>query len=57
MATCLPKGKFQLASHSWLVMSSIIGPVDEMFISIEVVPPTIGRGRQCGSKMATLQQL
>ena len=54
MATHLTNGEFQLASHSWSVMSSIIKPVDEMFGSAEVAPPTICRAGWCGGKMATL---
>ena len=43
-----------LASYSWLVMSSMAGPVEEVFGSVEVVPPSIGRAGQHGRKMATL---
>ena len=37
------------------VMSSIAGPVEVVFGSVEVVPPSIGRAGQHGRKMATLR--
>ena len=45
----------QSASYSWPVMSSMVGPVEEAFGSIEVVPPSIGRAGWHGRKMATLR--
>ena len=47
----------QWAPYSWPVMSSMVGPMEVVFRSIEVTPPSIGRAGWHGGKMATFQQL
>ena len=54
MATHLPNGKFWLISYSWLVISSITGPVEKIFRHVEVAPSSIDWAGQWGGQTATL---
>ena len=54
VVTHLPSGRFPLASYSWLVMSSMVWPVEEVFRSVGAVPLSIGKAGLSGGKMATL---
>ena len=49
--------RVQWAPYSWPVMSSMVRPVEVVFRSIEVMPPSIGRAGWHGRKMATLRWL
>ena len=55
MATHLPNGKFWLISYSWLVISSITGPVEKIFGHIEVAPSSIDWTGWHGRQTAALQ--
>ena len=50
-----PNGKFWLVSYSQLVISSITGPVEEIFRLVEVAPSSINRAGWHGRRTAAIQ--